>query len=158
MDLYYRLSTHLIRVPPLRERREDIPLLVEHLTGEAAVAMNKSVPTISRQAMNLLWHHPFWGNIRELKAYISDAVARCQHGHIEEYLIAERLAGATAQRLVDSDYTNPLETLFGHFPTLEELADYAVDTALSVTDNNKSQASRLLGLSRQALHKRLKKR
>ncbi len=158
MDLYYRLSTHLIKVPPLRERKEDIPLIVEHLITSGATDMNKAVPTISPQAMNLLIKHPFWGNVRELKAYISDAVARCTHGHIQDHLIADRLAGGTSMGRSDIVQTNPLEALFGHFPTLEELADYAVDTALSVTDNNQSQAAVLLGVSRQALHKRLKKR
>jgi DNA-binding NtrC family response regulator len=163
MDLYYRLSTHLIKVPPLRDRREDIPLLVEHLITSGAAMMKKETPTISPQAMNLLMRHPFWGNIRELKAYISDAVARSTHGHIGENLIAERLAGA-ASRVTDTTvhdkqlYTNPLAALFGHFPTLEELADYAVELALHVSENNQSQAARLLGVSRQALNKRLKKK
>lgn len=161
MDLYYRLSTHLIKVPPLRERKEDIPLLVEHLMTSAATTMNKAIPTISPQAMNLLIQHPFCGNIRELKAYISDAVARSTHGHIQDNLIAERLAGATSMTSAATKtkiYTNSLESLFGYFPTLEELADYAVEMALNVSENNQSQASRLLGISRQALNKRLKKR
>ena len=158
MDLYYRLSTHLIKVPPLRDRKEDIPLLVEHLITSGAIAMNKEIPTISPQAMNLLTRHPFWGNIRELKAYISDAVARCTHGHIQDNLIADRLAGATSLQRNDTVHANPLEALFGHFPTLEEMADYAIENALSITDNNQSQAAGLLGISRQALNKRLKKR
>lgn len=158
MDLYYRLSTHLIKVPPLRERKEDIPLLVEHLIAGGAAAMNKAIPTISPQAMNILLQHPFWGNIRELKAYLSDAVARCANGHIQDHLIADRLTGATSMHRNHSIQTSPLESLFGHFPTLEELADYAIDKALSITDNNQSQAATMLGVSRQALHKRLKKR
>lgn len=157
MDLYYRLSTHLIKVPPLRERREDIPLLVDHLITTGAATMNKEIPSISNQALNLLMHHPFWGNIRELKAYISDAVARSNHGHIQDNLIAERLAGPTSSPEPVPDLTTPLESLFGYFPTLEELADYAVEKALLVSENNQSQASRLLGISRQALNKRLKK-
>jgi DNA-binding NtrC family response regulator len=158
MDLYYRLSTHLLKVPPLRDRREDIPLLVEHLIADGAATMHKDIPTISQQAMNLLLRHPFWGNIRELKAYISDAVARCTHGHIQEHLIAERLAGVTPRTSSVLGKTNPLEALFGHFPTLDELADYAVEMALNVSENNQSQASRLLGVSRQALNKRVKKK
>jgi len=158
MDLYYRLSTHLINVPPLRERREDIPLLVEHLIASAAVTMNKEIPELSPKALNLLVRHPFLGNIRELKAYISDAVARCNQGYIEENLISERLAGTSQVKTQDVVYSNPLEALFGYFPTLEQLADYAVDSALFATENNQSQASRLLGVSRQALNKRLKKR
>jgi DNA-binding NtrC family response regulator len=158
MDLYYRLSTHLIKVPPLRDRREDIPLLVKHLIASAAAAMNKEIPSISTQAMNLLMCHPFWGNIRELKAYISDAVARSTHGHIQDTVIAERLAGATSAEIIDTVQKNPLEALFGHFPTLDELAEYAIENALNITGNNQSQAASLLGVSRQALNKRLKKK
>lgn len=158
MDLYYRLSTHLIKLPPLRDRCEDIPLLVDHLIKETAITMNKPVPTISNQAMNRLLRHPFWGNVRELKAYLADAVARCQHGHISEDLILERLTGAGPRLPEQPADTTPLESLFGHFPSIEELIEYAIESALLATDNNQSQASRLLGVSRQALNKRLKKR
>ena len=77
MDLYYRLSTHLIRIPHLRNRREDIPLLVKHLVEDAARSMNRKTPLVSKEAMHLLLRHPFYGNIRELKTYLFDAVARC---------------------------------------------------------------------------------
>lgn len=158
MDLYYRLSTHLAKLPPLRDRREDIPLLVEHIIASTAAAMNKEVPVIGEKALHLLMNHPFSGNVRELKAYISDAVARCNHGRIDENHLSERLAGSVMVKKHETVYKNPLEDIFGHFPTLEELAEYAIDTALHLTDNNQSQASQLLGVSRQALNKRLKKR
>ena len=110
--------------------------------------------------MALLLRHPFWGNIRELKAYIADAVARCTTGCIEEELLSDRLASAASAMAGQTTKaaTNPLESLFGHFPSLDELADYAVDVALSSTQNNQNKAAQLLGVSRQALHKRLKKR
>lgn len=160
MDLYYRLSTHLIRIPPLRERREDIPALVNFLAAEAAAAMNRQTPTVSEKAMALLISHPFWGNIRELKAYIADAVARCDQGLITDNLIAERLTGRAAGATVPAASTEAasLATLFGRFPTLEELTEYAVGEALATADSNQSQAARLLGISRQALNKRLKKK
>lgn len=158
MDLYYRLSTHLAKLPPLRERREDIPLLVEHIIETTAAAMKKEVPLIGDDALKLLMGHPFWGNVRELKSYISDAVARSHHGRIDENHLSERLTGSVPVKVVDNACTNPLEDLFGHFPTLEELAEYAIDSALRITENNQSQASQLLGVSRQALNKRLKKR
>lgn len=158
MDLYYRLSTHLAKLPPLRERKEDIPLLVEHLVATSAAAMNKAVPVIGERALNLLTNHPFWGNVRELKAYISDAVARCNGGRIEEMHLSERLAGSVSVKKNVPSQANPLEDIFGYFPSLEELAKYAVDMALHATDNNQSQASQLLGISRQALNKRIKKR
>lgn len=158
MDLYYRLSTHLAKVPPLRERREDIPLLVESIKASTAAAMNKEVPIIEKEALNLLMNHPFWGNVRELKAYISDAVARSHHGRIDVNHLSERLIGSVSIQKTKPDPANPLEDLFGHFPTLEELAEYAIDNALNKTSNNQSKASQLLGISRQALNKRLKKK
>ncbi|MFH0783998.1 MAG: sigma-54 dependent transcriptional regulator [Pseudomonadota bacterium] len=158
MDLYYRLSTHLIRLPPLRERREDIPALAAFLAAEAAAAMHKETPSISDRAMNLLHHHPFWGNIRELKAYIVDAVARSEKGRIEEDLISGRLVAPITSTLETASGASSLTALFGRFPSLEELMEYAVGEALASSDNNQSQAARLLGISRQALHKRLRKR
>ncbi|MBM9514989.1 sigma-54-dependent transcriptional regulator [Desulfogranum marinum] len=159
MDLYYRLSTHLIKVPPLRERREDIPMLVTHLLQQAASAMNKKVPSVSDTVVDTLCRHPFFGNVRELKAYIFDAVALCEFDRIEDEVILERLADAVTIRKNDQspNYSNPLESIFGYFPTLTELNDYAVALALASADNNQSQAARLLGISRQALHKRIKK-
>ena len=158
MDLYYRLSTHLAKLPPLRDRKEDIPLLVEHMITSTAATMNKEAPTIDKATLSLLQKHPFWGNVRELKAYISDAVARSDHGRIHENHLSERLAGSVTVKTGKPCSVNPLEDLFGHFPSLEELAEFAINNALSVTNNNQSQASQLLGISRQALNKRLKKR
>lgn len=91
--------------------------------------------------------------LRSLKAHISDAVARCIHGHITDDLIAERLTWATSLKQDEMVYSNPIEALFGRFPTLNELADFAIDTALNVAENNQCQAARLLGISRQVLHK-----
>lgn len=159
-DLYYRLSTHLIKVPPLRERREDLPLLAKHLVAESAESMNKSCPQLSRKALQLLMAHPFYGNIRELKTYLHDAVARCQKDEISADLVALRLDGDVhIDPAIDSEQGgHPLEKIFGHFPTLEELAEYGINQALQATEDNQSQAAKLLGISKQALHKRLKKR
>jgi len=157
MDLYYRLSTHLIKVPPLRERREDIPVLTQHLLKEAAAHMTKEIPQLSEYALDLLCNHPFFGNIRELKAYIYDAVALSEAAEISDEVIESRLAGAAAPLQRKQPMSNPLVSIFGHFPTLAELSDFAVETALATVDNNQSQAAHLLGISRQALNKRIKK-
>lgn len=157
-DLYYRLSTHLVKVPALRERREDIPLLAEHLVAEAAVKMKKSAPSLSPRALQLLENYSFPGNIRELKTYIYDAVARTRSDTIAAQVIAERLGIEPPVRAVCDADDRPLEGLFGHFPSLEQLVEFAIDQALGYTGHNQSQAARLLGLSKQALNKRLKKR
>lgn len=159
-DLYYRLSTHLIKVPPLRERREDLPLLVDYLLSDAAESMGKQKPQLSRAAVQLLQQLPFYGNVRELKSYLYDAVARCQTDEIPDTLLQERLSFGSLKQPTTPDLTikNPLENLFGHFPTLEELYEYSISQALQATANNQSQAAKLLGISKQALNKRLKKR
>lgn len=156
-DLYYRLSTHLIKVPPLRERREDIPLIADYLAEGAAKTVSKPKPEISREAMSLLTSHAYPGNIRELKTYIYDAVVRCTDGVITENIIAGRLGGAEALQVPDDKTVSSLEKIFGRFPTLDEVSEYAVNEALAVSENM-SQAAKLLGISKQALHKRLKKR
>jgi DNA-binding NtrC family response regulator len=158
MDLYYRLSTHLIKVPSLRERPEDIPLLIQNLMDQAASMMNKTVPVISDRTVEALCRHHFFGNVRELKAYIFDAVALSQYNEITDESILKRLEGAVTPQFKRAVNTNPLKSIFGHFPTLTELGDYAVELALIVSNNNQSQASRLLGISRQAMHKRIKKK
>ena len=132
-------------------------MLVAHFLREAAVSMKKSVPSLSREALQLLKHHPYYGNIRELKTYLYDAVARSHGGKIPVEVIAERLS-ITASGEVAAPTKLSIEQLFGRFPSLDEITEYGINKALESTGNNQSQAAKLLGISKQALHKRLKKR
>ncbi|OGR24179.1 MAG: sigma-54-dependent Fis family transcriptional regulator [Desulfobacterales bacterium RIFOXYA12_FULL_46_15] len=164
-DLYYRLSTHLIQVPPLRERKEDIPLLAEHLTREAAGSMGKKISSVSQSFLDLLSLLPFPGNVRELKTYIFDAVAQCRKDELSEHAVLDRLNHewtGYSPKTTGPDTMKPgaidLETIFGHFPTLSELTHYAIETSLKKSDNNQNKAAKTLGISKQALSKRLKKR
>jgi len=176
MDLYYRLSTHLIMIPPLRERKEDIPLLVDYLKDQAAKSMGKEIRSVSPGLLTLLQEHPYPGNVRELKSYIYDAVAQCDSQELSEEPICERLrqgmrylpekmklpASMGGDGTVDSSMalngSNPLENIFGHFPTLEELTRYVIDMAMKKANNNQSHAARSLGISKQAMSKRLLKK
>ena len=79
-DLYYRLNMHNIHVPPLRERPDDIPLLLDWLLEEAAKSMTKKKPTPPSELLTLLLNYPFPGNVRELQAMVFDAVARHRSG------------------------------------------------------------------------------
>ncbi len=157
-DLYYRLSTHLIKVPPLRERKEDIALLTVQLITEAAASMKKKAPQLSTQALQLLENYNFPGNIRELKTYLYDAVAQTNSKVIVDRIIEERLNLHTSPLPPEKVVSKPLEMIFGKIPTLEELVEFAIDQALDSTGNNQSQAASLLGISKQALNKRLQKR
>ena len=76
-DLYYRLSVFPLQVPPLRDRREDIPLLVEYLTQRYAAKMGKKITTVSRRTIDLLTAYDWPGNVRELQNVIQRAVILC---------------------------------------------------------------------------------
>ena len=162
-DLFFRLSTHLIQVPPLRERKEDIPLIAAYLRDQAAKAMGKPVVKTGQQFAAVLASHSFPGNIRELKTYIYDAVAQSTDTSLSVDTILDRLADASTVTGAQAPNAAPvrdpaLEDLMGGFPTLAALIEYAIDQALGRTGNNQSQAAGLLGISKQALSKRLKNR
>lgn len=119
--------------------------------------MDKQIPHISDYAIELIFNHPFFGNIRELKTYIFDGVVLSEMGTINDEVLLCTLQGAVVHSGIQSSHSNPLVSIFDHFPTLKELIIYAVEIALDDSNYNQSQAAHLLGISRQALHKRLKK-
>jgi len=159
-DLYYRLCAHQLNIPPLRERLDDIPLLLDHLLDKAASAMNKKKPTCPPQLAVLLSIYSFPGNVRELEGMVFDAVVR----HSSGILSMESFRGAigdvrpTAEMEVSpaADRENPLNVLFGHFPTIDEVEEYLINEAMTLAKNNQGIAANLLGMNRQTLNKRLK--
>jgi two-component system response regulator HydG len=164
-DLYYRLSAHHIHVPPLRERREDIPLLLEHFLRKAAQSLGKKVPTPQPQLVNLLAVYGFPGNIRELESLVHDAVSRHKSGILSmegfkrvmdsaAAAVKGEQAGTAAPLIGDQ----PLEKVFGKFPSLKQIEDYLVDEALKRAEGNQGVAATFLGITRQALNKRLTRR
>jgi two-component system response regulator HydG len=159
-DLYYRLCTYHIHLPPLRERLEDIPLLLHYFIGEAAKSFNKPTPIPSPELADLLTSLHLPGNIRELQAMIFDAVARHHAGllsynHFPSILRAVPLSLQPAPEGVTGE-ADPLTVLFGKFPTIEEMEDYLIVRALNLSHGKTSAAAALLGISRQGLHKKIK--
>ncbi len=158
-DLYYRLRIHQIHVPPLRERAEDIPILLDHFLDETARAVNKKKPSYPRELVTLLSIHPFPGNVRELRAMVYDAVAMHTSGILSmgsfKAIIRQDAGMNQPVPLVPAAGIDLLRNLFGKFPTLREAEEYVVAEALRISDNNQGIASSLLGITRQALNKRL---
>lgn len=158
-DLYYRLCTHHIQVPPLRERQEDIPLLLDHFLKEAAGALGKKKPTPPKELVQLLATYKFPGNVRELRAMVYDAVSihRDRILSMESFLKAiDRQDGQRIELLSPPQRQN----LFGgieRLPTFSEAADLLVTEAMSRANGNQSIAARLLGITQSALCKRLKR-
>lgn len=158
-DLYYRLRGHQIHIPPLRERIEDIPLLVSSFLEEAANSLKKKKPTPPPELITYLSTSDFPGNVRELKAVIFDAVARHKSGVLsmdsfKEFIHKERLT----EGKIPPSQTNELNSFvsgFQRFPTLKEAENYLISEALRRSNNNQGVAASLLGITRQALNKRL---
>jgi two-component system, NtrC family, response regulator HydG len=159
-DLYYRLCTHQINIPPLRERLDDIPRLLDHFLTKAAESLNKKKPTPPPELAVLLSLHPFPGNVRELEAMVFDAVTRHASGvlSMESFRGAigeERQAPSGSETSPSSSAENSLSSIFGHFPTIEEVENHMINEAMNMSKGNQGIAANLLGMGRQTLNKRL---
>ncbi|MDD2853556.1 MAG: sigma-54 dependent transcriptional regulator [Desulfuromonadaceae bacterium] len=157
-DLYFRLHTHQVHMPPLRERRDDIPLLVKHFCREAARALSKPEPIQPKGLIPLLTGYSFPGNIRELKAMIYDAVSQ-QH---EQSLPLEPFVKTVGRPHTESGAGaaplprhNPFAG-FEELPTFSDAAAFLVLEAMERAGGNQTTAAGLLGISQPALSKRLK--
>ena len=159
-DLYYRLCTHEIHIPPLRDRCEDIPLLLEHFLNEAVLAYQKSRPAISVSAISHLLGLSFPGNVRELKAMIYDAVARHKGGELTAGSFGGQRKGITAvSDMASQNNSNGqgIDSLFGHFPTLREIEEYLINEAMRRSADNINTAAAMLGITRQTISNHRKK-
>jgi len=160
-DLYYRLRTHHIQLPPLRERLEDLPQLTTHFVEKAALALGKPAPSVPSALYQWLRNYSFPGNIRELEGMVFDAVARCQSAILPLHSFKEATAaelqpmdGLDNQHSTSSSTINFPERL----PSMKEAEDTLITEALKRAQNNQGVAASLLGISRQALNKRINRR
>jgi DNA-binding NtrC family response regulator len=158
-DLYYRLITHHIHLPPLRERKEDLPFLVDYFITHAAQTLQKKKPAVPPELLPLLYSYSFPGNIRELQAIIFDAVSRHRGGILsltscKEYIVDHSKSGKNKKEI----YVNSEKIInyFGGFPTLKEVEEFFLNEALKNTRGNRSTAALLLGISLSTLSRRLK--
>lgn len=143
-DLFYRINLITLRVPSLRERRDDIPALVRHFIAQAAAPLAAGIPEISSEAMEYLCRLSYPGNIRQLKNMVERAVLI--GGKTIEKSVFEQAEGASeVERGIPSGLT------------IDNMEKAAITEALAKSDGNLSQASRMLGLTRQALYRRLEK-
>jgi DNA-binding NtrC family response regulator len=159
-DLYYRLRTHHCELPPLRARIGDLPLLLGHFVGRAARTLGKPKPAVPPSLLTLLKAHPFPGNIRELEAMVFDAVARMQGSILPLQSFKDAIgADESCSSTQPSGAAASLDERFrDRLPTLHEAAETLIAEALARAEGNQAIAARLLGLSRQALNKRLGRR
>lgn len=161
-DLYYRLRAHQIQVPPLRDRTEDIPHLLGHFFKKAAGSMNRNAPTYPPELVTLLSVYGFPGNVRELESMVYDAVALHKSGVLSMESFREAVGQAGAHhREHGSDrpqYDLQFSKAFDHFPTFKEAEEYLINEAMELSEGNQGVAASLLGITRQALNKRLQRK
>jgi DNA-binding NtrC family response regulator len=158
-DLYFRLITHHIEIPPLRDRREDIPYLLNHFIKQAAESLKKPVPTIPRQLYALFAGYNFPGNIRELQAIVYDAVSLCKTPVLSlsvfmDYIEKRTKTTEKFDQKIDKD-TFSL-SYSGRFPSLKEVEDFFIREALKIADGNQSIAASFLGVNQSTLSRRLR--
>jgi DNA-binding NtrC family response regulator len=150
-DLFFRLRSHRLHIPPLRERLEDLPLLVEHFIARAAEELGKEAPLQSAELCSSLSAYPFLGNVRELESMVFEAVNADRKGVLTSidfaHLLCSPRSGAE-QRGSGLRFPDPL-------PSLREVSELLIDEALRRAKGNQAQAARLIGVSPQAISKRL---
>jgi two-component system, NtrC family, response regulator HydG len=156
-DLYYRLSAHQVHLPPLRERPEDIALLVDCFLEEAAASQRKKKPAVPSEVITLLSSCPFPGNVRELRALVFDAMIQHKGGSLSVDLFRKAVRGErTTERAEGGSEEDGVPFRIGRrFPTLKEAESHLIAEAMRRARNNQGIAATLLGITRQALNKRL---
>lgn len=157
-DLYYRLCTHQVALPALRERPADIPLLLEFFIEKAAEELGCSKPTVPKELAILLKNYGFPGNVRELQALCFDAVSRHRGGVLSMEVFKKACDAVDSSVLPSANGDLAYFSADLPLPTLQESAELLVDEAMKRANGNQSIASRLLGISQPALSKRLKSR
>ncbi len=158
-DLYYRLSTHQVRLPALKDRRGDIRLLLKHFIAEAAAVLGKKVPTPTLGLIQYLETYDFPGNIRELRSLVFDAVSMNKSSRLPLETFSttiDRSRQALEGEGTQHSGPNPFAG-FTQLPTFSEAGEFLVLEALDRANGNQTLAARLLGISQPALNKRLKR-
>jgi DNA-binding NtrC family response regulator len=146
-DLYYRLNVINIQIPPLRERREDIPLLARHFIERLSHELKKNVTDIADGGLKILMNYDWPGNARELENAIERAMVSCRQTILSEddfEFLARVSGGAT-------DWKIPANI------SLDELEKQAIDATIRQTGGNIKQAALILGIDRSTLYDRMKK-
>jgi DNA-binding NtrC family response regulator len=142
-DLFFRLNTIEVHLPPLRERREDIPLLAAHFLRQQSLRYRKKLDGFESAALQAMLNHHWPGNVRELEHAVERAVLMTGGSKVRASDLGLRSEGESAPRLEDL--------------SLEEVESLLIRKALARADGNVSRAAEALGLSRSALYRRLEK-
>ncbi|MFZ5426807.1 MAG: sigma-54-dependent transcriptional regulator [Thermodesulfobacteriota bacterium] len=153
-DLFFRLRTHYVSIPPLRDRKDDLPLLTEHFIAKAAERLGKAAPDTPAGLTALLMSHDYPGNIRELEAMIFNAVALCEGAELSMEPFRAWIGSVQGQARPEL-FPAVIGESAGGMPTLKEAEEMVIREALNRAGGSQSKAAKMLGITRQALNRRL---
>ncbi len=156
-DLYYRINVIELKVPSLRQRREDIPQLAEHILSQLCANQGIEPPQIRPEAMEALQRYAFPGNVRELENILERALTLCDGEHIMTDDLALPKLDPAEQPEANLDQPPPPPQGVPLEDYLEQIEKQAILKALDQTHNNKTAAAKLLGITFRAMRYRLKK-
>jgi two-component system nitrogen regulation response regulator GlnG len=168
-DLYYRLNGFTIDLPPLRDRGNDILLLLEHFLARARREMRKEIDGVSPDALHLLMQYSWPGNVRELQSVVRQAILNASGPIIMPEFLPEEIRGGSRPTAADTedaasecdlqaflDQRLTMNTTGLYADTLEMMERYLINRVLCLTDGNQSQAAKILGITRGSLRTKVR--
>jgi len=152
-DLYYRINVIKVELPPLRERKEDVPLLADHFIKKNNLVAGKEITGLSNEAMSVLMNYDYPGNVRELENIIEHACVLCPVGpilpdYLPRYLETEQFRSEKAVETSPATYDDL---------RLEDMEARHIKAALARNNNNRSKTARELGIHKTTLYRKMKK-
>jgi len=147
-DLYYRLNQATIRLPPLRERRDDVPILVDHFLHEAADVHNKPVASVGGEVLRKLSAYRWPGNVRELRSVIDQMVVLADGTELGVDDLPEVIRGSTDIILASAPSTAGL--------TMQQMEKLHIANTLKLTGGNREQTAKMLGIGARTLYRKLR--
>ncbi|HDP98635.1 MAG TPA: sigma-54-dependent Fis family transcriptional regulator [bacterium] len=151
-DLFFRLNVVSIYIPPLRRRKLDIPLMIDHFIKKYANENNKPIKGITREALDFLMKYQFPGNVRELENMIESAVVLTRDEYITQKDLPQQLKFKSERAILD-----PTQLEDGYDAKMKSFENEMINEALIRTNGNQSAAARLLGITERHLRSRLEK-
>lgn len=155
-DLYHRINEFNITIPPLRKRKEDIPILVKHFIEEANLEYKKNVEWISGEAMKSLLNYSLHGNVRELRNIIKKAVLLSDSTYIKEIDLGREIIPSLEKFDFLSDINKGVSLLEIKNKVTKEIEKKIISKVLSETKNNKVMAAKVLKIDRMTLYSKIK--
>ena len=155
-DLFYRLSVVSIELPPLSERRSDIPLLIDHFLKQLATRYNRPLPIVSKQAQQALIAHPWPGNVRELRNAVEGMLVLDRDGRLDVDDLPDDVIplGQDAESPVEGSGPRGADALIGR--PFTEIEKYYIERALELTEGKREEAAKLLAIGERTLYRKIK--